>query len=315
MQDLLLTVAGLITLVVGADLLIRGSVWCAITLGISPMMVGLTLVAFGTSAPELVVAITAALKSSPGLATGAALGSNIANIGLILGISALTKPIARMPGPTPVEMRYVILAALLPLIPLLSSGSFRWPHGLLMLSILVVFTIQIAKREKRQKADRSEEEEHQAKMVKRSNAALMIACVIAGLGGLYFGGNWLVEGASGIASDLGMSEVDIGITVIAVGTSLPELVTSLVAASRGHSEIALGNVLGSNIFNICMVLGSTSLLHELPITWEAEGIAVLLGILMAFLLAFLLRRGIGRRSGAMIFGIYLAYMIFIFINR
>ncbi|MHC5065880.1 MAG: calcium/sodium antiporter [Planctomycetota bacterium] len=315
MQDLLLTVAGLITLVIGADLLIRGSVWCAITMGISPMMVGLTLVAFGTSAPELVVAITAALKSSPGLATGAALGSNIANIGLILGISAMTRPIARIAGPTPMEMRYVILAALLPLIPLLYGGAFIWPHGLLLLSILVVFTIQLGRREKRRKAEKPAEEAHQAKMVKRSNATLMIACVIAGLGGLYYGGNWLVEGAGGIARSVGMSEVAIGISVIAVGTSLPELVTSLVAASKGHPEIALGNVLGSNIFNICMVLGTTSLIHELPIAWEAEGIATVLGIFMAILLAFLLRRGIGRRSGASIFGIYLAYMIYIFINR
>lgn len=316
MQDYLLIAAGLVTLVVGADFLVRGSVWCALTLGISPMLVGLTLVAFGTSAPELVVSLSAALKDSPGIATGTALGSNIANIGLIIGIAALIQPIVKSSNAMRFEVNYMVFAALLPLLILFQGTAITRTHGLLLLGILLVFTVQLGLREsRRRKVIQASTGTSEDRSATTGSAPRMLLSIALGGAGLYYGGGWLVDGASGVARNLGMGEVAIGITVIAVGTSLPELVTSLLAARRGHPEIALGNVLGSNIFNICMVLGATAMIKPLPISWHDEGPTVILGIGMAIFLAILLKRGVSRGSGATLLIIYLAYMAYVFTQR
>ncbi|MBK8980390.1 MAG: calcium/sodium antiporter [Planctomycetes bacterium] len=304
---------GLATLIAAADLLVRGSVWCALALGLSPMLVGLTLVAFGTSAPELVVSVTAALDGKPGFATGAVFGSNIANIGLIVGLSALLSPIRHAPRSAKFEVRYLLLTAVLGFVPLLAGTPVLRSHGIALLGLLVVFTLLLIRREQRHRAARRADPTPAvpAQIRRGPLAALLhVAFVAVGLVGLKFGGEWLVVGATGVARELGMSEVVIGMTIIAVGTSLPELATSLIAARKGHGEIALGNVLGSNVFNLCMVLGATAVISPVPMSWSAEGNAMGAALGMSLLLAVVLRysHGVGRAAGALLLVTYAGYV-------
>ncbi len=318
MPDWLLIVTGFVLLIGAAELLVRGSVWCALALGVAPMTVGLTLVAFGTSAPELFVGLTAAWKGSPGIATGAALGSNVANIGLIIGTAALVRPIHHTPGSARFECRFLLLVSTLILVPVL-LGQLERIGGICLLALLVVFSATLVRRETNRRADRKraiaagdDADAHVPAHIRRgpAQAALHVAFVLSGLAGLKYGGDFLVDGASGIARTLGMSEFLIAQTVIAVGTSLPELATSAVAARRGHPEIALGNVLGSNIFNVCMVLGATSLVLPLPMSTHDEGPTALLGLAMAVALTLLLRtRGrISRATGLAFLFAWIGYV-------
>lgn len=305
MQDILLLVGGLVTLVLGADILVRGAVWCALALGLSPMMVGLTLIAFGTSAPELVVALFSAFDGKPGFATGSVLGSNIANIGLIVGIAAMVKPIEHVSGTARFEVRFTVLAAVAPLLILAMADRVDRVTGVLLLLSLAWFTLALIHRERRK------DKNSDARVDKSARAlAVHLAFLIGGFAGLIYGGDWLVQGATGIAAAAGLSDVVIGMTVIAIGTSLPELATSLVAASRGHPEIALGNVLGSNVFNVFMVLGATAVVQPIPVAWSAEGPAAGLGLVFAVCLGLLLRRGVGisRRAGLVLVLTYAGYL-------
>lgn len=309
MSDWLLIALGLAALIVSADLLVRGSVWIALTLGISKMVVGLTLVAFGTSAPELVVSLTAALRGAPGVATGNVLGSNIANLGLIVGIAALVKPIAHPPGSARFELRYMILTSALVMVPIALGTVARW-HGVVLVLFLCFFTWKLIGRERTRRRNRVREDSATTPRPATSKWALNGMFVAVGFTGLIYGGGWLVDGATAVARSLGWSDVVIGMSIVAVGTSLPELATSIVAAKHGHPELALGNVLGSNIFNVCLVLGTTAAIHPLPVKIEVEGPPAVLGVLMAVALALLLRYrgGISRLAGSVLLLSYLAYM-------
>lgn len=307
-MDWVWIVVGLATLIGAAELLVRGSVWCALAMGVRPMLVGLTLVAFGTSAPELFVGLASAFDGKPGFATGSALGSNIANIGVIVGLAAMLKPIEHTAHSARFEVRFLLLSCVAIFVPLLLDQPIGPVFGSFLLAALLAFTAILVTREKRHKR-KAEAAGHElpAKVDPTLAGGLLhVAFVLVGLTGLKFGGDWLVEGASGVARSLGMSETLIGMTILAVGTSLPELAASAVAARKGHPEIALGNVLGSNVFNICMVLGGTSLIAPLPMNWLEEGTAAAVGLALAIVLALLLRfrHGIGRIAG---FGLLVAY--------
>jgi cation:H+ antiporter len=312
MPDWLLILGGLVTLILGAELLVQGAVRIALALGVSKLMVGLTIVAFGTSAPELVVSVVDVLKTDSsskvgGIALGNVFGSNIANIGLILGLAALVRPVPTTESRLRFEAYWLMSAAILAMKPLVWQGRFTHSDGLALCCLLALFTLQLMRRERQNAHDEDAPEpvDHAARRV-LLNAIL----VVLGLLGLFYGGLWLVSGSRGVASSLGMPDSLIGATIVAVGTSLPELATALVAARRGHPELALGNIVGSNIFNICMVLGVTATVRPLPVTFDEHGLRMWVGLILALVLGAALWRQakISRQAGAILLVCYLGYL-------
>ena len=285
MPDWLQIALGLVCLIAGANLLVRGAVWVALVMGFRPLTVGLTVVAFGTSAPELVASLAAASRDDPGIAMGTILGSNLANLLLILGLVALVRPIRSIGQRITFESNFLILMTALTAVPFLLGSRVERAMGLGLFALLVFFTWQLVRRE------RSAARTASGGGVPRDarNVSLHIVYLVLGLLGLGYGGTWLVDGASSLALELGMSEVLVGMTVVAVGTSLPELAASLVAARRGQPEICLGNIIGSNIFNIGMVLGMTASIHPLPVSWAAEGPLMVAGLMAMAAVVLVLR--------------------------
>jgi cation:H+ antiporter len=311
-MDWISIAGGLVVLTIGAELLIRGSTALARQMGVSELLIGLTLVGFGTSTPELVSSVQAALVGSPGVAVGNVVGSNIANILLILGLSIAIAPFA-------VERRgfmrdgAVVIIATIAAIGVSMTGEFGRIAGIGFLVAIAVYIIYAFVTEQ------AAPDSPQAKQHKEEAAALPegpksvvldIVMAIAGLALLMVGARFLVTGAINVAADLGISETIIGLTVVAVGTSLPELVTSTIAALRGRAGLALGNVVGSNIYNIFGILGVTAVIH--PVAAPAEIVAfdnwVMLGatLLMA---AFALSKGrFSRAEGVFMVAAYVAYI-------
>jgi len=244
-----------------------------------------------------------------GIALGNIFGSNVANIGLILGLTALVRAVPTTESKLRFEACWMVLASVLCMKPLLLQGSFTVLDGAVLVGLLGLFTIMLLRRERGKASDKgngdNEPGDHDG-----GRAALHVALVVLGLLGLFYGGQWLVSGAKGVARDLLMPESVIGATIVAVGTSLPELVTALVAARRGHPEIAVGNVVGSNIFNVFMVLGVCALVRPLPVTFAEHGMRMSVGLVLAVTLGILLmgRPRISRRAGAVLSVCYLAYL-------
>ena len=285
--------------------------WFALSLGVSQLMVGLTLVAFGTSAPELVVGVSAALDGTHGIATGAVLGSNIANIGLIIGCSALISPILVAPGEVRFELGFTNVAAIGPLLPLwLGWSEIDRVYGAVLTAYIVVFTVLLIWRHKIAETvpDDSLTAPDKPTFLALANHAMF---VVLGLAGLIYGGDWLVAGAANVADELGMSDVLIGVVIVGPGTSLPELATAIAAARKGHSDLALGNVLGSNIFNVGMVLGITALIEPLPVSNAEHALGAWTGFGMAALLTLSMvsRIGISRAEGLFLLLVYAGYVV------
>ena len=306
MNDWLAVLLGLLLLAIASELLVRGSVHIALTLGVSQMVVGATLVAFGTSSPEMMVSTVAAWRGQGDIAVGNVLGSNTFNLGVILGVSALCRPILGVAAAARFEMRYLVATVLLAFTPWLLGDRITRPFGAGLLAIVIVFMgLSIHRERRRARADH-------APAVQRARGRMLLSCgmVVAGLVGLPFGADYLVQGAIGIAKSAGLSEAFIGLTIIAAGTSLPELATSVNAALKGHPEIALGNVLGSNIFNLGAVLGVAALIQPLAIDWAVDGPSLLLGAFYALWTAGQLRffGSMGRVSGALFLGSYCVYL-------
>lgn len=309
--DLLTVTGGLVTLLVGAELLVRGASALALRLGITPVVVGLTVVAFGTSSPELVVSLTAAVHGQPGVALGNVVGSNICNLGLILGIAALIRPVVVHSRVIRLDMPLMIGASLLTW-GLLADGRLGRLDGLLLTLGVVAFTTFSVFQGRR---EASAVQEEFGEGVGPASARLLpsVLLVAGGLVLLTFGGRLLVDGAVAIARGAGVSETVIGLTLVALGTSLPELATSAVAALRGQSDLAVANVVGSNIFNLLGVLGPTALvapLESVPVS--SVDLAVMVGI--AALAWPLLRTGarVSRGEGALlllVYGLYVAYLL------
>jgi cation:H+ antiporter len=291
--DYLLLLGGIVGLFLGGEALVRGSVDIARRLAIPPLLIGLTVVGFGTSTPELLVSVDAALRGVPDIALGNVVGSNIANILLIVGLSAMVWPI-RVLGDTLRRDTAVMMAAALALVPIFAMGVMGRPAGAILVAGLAAYLIW---------AYRS---------AANAPATLLVSLlwVVGGLAALMIGARFLVDGAVSIARDYGVSEAFIGLTIVAVGTSLPELATSLIAAFRRQSEIAIGNIVGSNIFNILGILGITAVIAPIPVSSRFLSFDVPIMIAVSALLTFLLvmRPSIGRGVGLLMTLAYAAYV-------
>ena len=303
-------VGGLVLLFIGAEGLIRGSSSLAIKIGITPLVVGLTVVSFGTSAPELVVSLKAALMGNSSIAMGNVLGSNVANIALILGISAIIRPLNVHADVIRREIPIMIGASVLVFF-LSLDGSLGIIEGIIFLLILILYTIisiVLARKEKNPDVKTEFEEGLKSKL----NVPLSIILMIGGLGLLILGANLFVQGAVVLAKLFQISDVVIGLTIIAIGTSLPELITSIVASYKNEADIAIGNIVGSNIFNLLCILGITAII--LPIS--TNGISIIDWIVMLFCAVILLplsKTGfrISRIEGGLLFTGYIIYVYFL----
>jgi cation:H+ antiporter len=304
--------AGGVLLYFGAEWLVRGSVGIAQAMGVRPLVIGLTVVAYGTSAPELVVSVVAALEGKSAIALGNVIGSNVANLGLILGLSALISP-PRVDRHLVLREIPVLLASALLLPIVFRDGVISRVDGAGLLAgaaAFTWFTLRSAKAIPEAAPIRQEaREEVQAEALPGKPSTLALIAV-AGLVGLVLGGKLFVDAASGFARAFGMSERLVGLTVVAVGTSLPEMAASTVAALRGHSAIAIGNIVGSNIFNILLILGGASVIA--PIKGSLGSIAIDTALLLALtaIAATMMfgNRRISRLEGMILMGCYAVFI-------
>jgi cation:H+ antiporter len=261
--DLLLFALGLLLLVGGAEFLVRGASRLALTLGLSPLVVGLTVVAFGTSAPELAVSIGAATRGAADVAVGNVVGSNIFNILLILGASAMITPLAVNGQILRQEIPFLIGASLLMTL-LAQDGTVGRAEGLLLTALLAGYTTILIRQSRRE--SKTVAAEYEEGVTPRSqwdrNLPAQLLLIVGGLAMLVFGADLLVQSATGFARAMGVSDVVIGLTIVAAGTSLPEVAASLMAAFRGERDIAVGNVIGSNLFNILGCIGVTGAIAD-----------------------------------------------------
>ena len=254
LSDIGAIVAGLTLLIWGADRFVHGASAIASNLGVAPLMIGLTVVAFATSAPEILVAVIAAIRGEPGLAFGNAIGSNIVNIGLVLGITAVVRPIPLESATLRREMPALLAVSLLTVSLFLDTRLSR-PDGIVMLTGLVIVMIWLARLGLRSSANDPIKMDYEAEIPNNVSMKAASIWLAIGLGTLLIGAHWLVNGSIGVAQSLGVSEIVIGITIVAFGTSLPELAVSLVSALKGEYGLAIGNIVGSNIFNLLAVIG------------------------------------------------------------
>lgn len=314
----LLFFVGLAALVVGAELLVRGASRLALSFGITPLVVGLTVVALGTSAPEMAVSVQSAYSGQVDIALGNVVGSNIINILLILGLSALITPLIVAPQLIHQEVPIMIGASVL-LLGLALDGSIgRW-DGALLFGLVAVYTVFVVRQSR--KENKAIQEEYEKELARGAGSrwdrhwSVQLALIAAGLVLLVAGSNWLVDAAVAFAKYVGVSELIIGLTVVAAGTSLPEIATSVIAALRGERDIAVGNVIGSNIFNILAVLGLSSLVAPANLTVAPAMIHVDLPVMIAVAIAclpiFFTGNTIARWEGALFVCYYIAYTAYL----
>ncbi|MGX9463208.1 calcium/sodium antiporter [Shewanella sp. A14] len=297
-------IGGFMILTFGAEALVRGASAVALRLGIAPLIIGLTIVAFGTSAPELAVSVKSALAGNPGIALGNVVGSNIVNIGLILAITALIRPITVQSQMVKRDIPIMIAASILVWF-LLLDGEVSFIDGAILFSLLLGYLgfSYISSKNKPEELNID---------AKPQNPLFSITLITLGIGMLVSGGILFVNGAVDLAKQFGISEVIIGLTIVAIGTSMPELVTSVMAALKGQSDIAIGNVVGSNIFNVLGILGATALIHPVSAAGfnEIDFIAMLIFAFMVLPFAWSGLR-IGRREGAVLLTGYLGYTCYL----
>jgi cation:H+ antiporter len=315
---LVMFVLGLIVLTVGAELLVRGASLLAGTIGISPLVVGLTVVAFGTSAPELVVSLQSTYRGQPDVALGNVLGSNIFNVLFILGISALIVPLRVSQQLIRIDVPLMIALSFLVLL-FAWDGRIGRLDGLLLSGGLVAYTMLAIVQSRKEQADIQAEYAAEfgqsAAVPKRLSTIWNLFLLAAGLVLLVLGSRWFVEAAVTLARTLGVSELVIGLTIVAAGTSLPEVATSIMAAMRGERDIAVGNVVGSNLFNLMGVLGISSLVSPVGVSVSAAALAldipVMIAVAVACLPIFFTGHMIARWEGGLFLAFYLAYTTYI----
>ncbi|MGL6122535.1 MAG: calcium/sodium antiporter [Shewanella sp.] len=297
-------IGGFIILTLGAEALVRGASSIALRLGITPLIIGLTIVAFGTSAPELAVSVKSALAGNSGIALGNVIGSNICNIGLILAITALIRPIQVQSQVVKRDIPLMILASML-FWAFLLDGELSLIDGVVLLSLLVgylAFSYISSKNS-------NDEEEIEAGP---NNSLLSALFILVGISMLVGGGILFVNGAVDLAKTFGVSEVIIGLTIVAIGTSMPELVTSVLAALKGQSDIAIGNVVGSNLFNILGILGITAIVQPVSsLGFQPLDFIVMLAFAIIILPFAWTGFRIGRREGSVLLLGYLGYMAYL----
>lgn len=311
LQQALMFLLGLATLVIGADVMVRGASRLAVSFGVSPLVVGLTVVAFGTSAPEMAVSVGAALGGTPDLAIGNVVGSNIANVLLILGISALITPLLVDEQIIRQEIPIMIGASAL-LVVMSLDGGIGFIEAAALFGLVIAYTVFLVVQSRRaSKATQDEFETEISTSSWDSHWAVQLALIVVGLAMLVLGADWLVGAAVSFARAFGVSDLVIGLTVVAIGTSMPEVATSIVAALRGQRDIAVGNVVGSNVFNILAVLGVTGLVSGsgLPVSEAARNfdLWVMLAVAFACLPIMITGREIARWEGIVFLGYYAAY--------
>ncbi|WP_142849467.1 calcium/sodium antiporter [Telmatospirillum sp. J64-1] len=315
MMTYLMLVGGFVLLFVGGEALVRGAVALARRLGVSPLVIGLTIVAAGTSAPELVVSLQAALRGQPDIAVGNVVGSNIANILLILGTAGLIQSMRASPGLVYRDGGIMVGASLLLVAVALTGQVAQWQGGIMFAGLIayIVYSYWAEKRGTKPDFHSQEAEEFEAVPMKLPVAVLVL---ILGLGGVMLGADWLINGAVTIARQFGVSEAVIGLTVVAIGTSLPELATSVIAAFRRHADVAIGNVIGSNIFNILGILGVTALVTPVPVNPSivAFDIWVMLGVSVLLLPLLVTGWRLARAEAALFFVAYVAYVGWLYLS-
>lgn len=308
-------VCGLVLLVGGAEFLVRGASRLAMAWGISPLVVGLTVVAFGTSSPELAVSVVSAFKGQPDLALGNVVGSNIFNVLVILGLSALIIPLVVAQQLVRFDVPVMIGVSLL-LFVLGMDGNLGRLDGLLLFSGAVAYTVFLI-RQSRRESSAEVKAEYEKEFGGGNSGGWLKNTGLMGVGlvGLMLGSHWLVESSVTIARAFGVSELVIGLTIVATGTSMPEVATSVVAALRGERDIAVGNVVGSNIFNILCVLGLGSVVAPDGIKVSGAAlrfdIPVMIGVAVACLPVFFAGFRITRVNGAAFLGYYAAYLAYL----
>jgi cation:H+ antiporter len=318
--SVVLFIVGLLLLVAGAELLVRGATRLAGVAGVSPLVIGLTVVAFGTSSPELAVSMQAALAGRPELAVGNVVGSNIFNVLFILGLSALVAPLI-------VDKQLIrwdvplMIGASVALLLVGLDGRVGRLDGLVLAAGLLAYVAWSVRQSRRQSA--AVQAEYAAEFAAPPGTgaaalALHVAFIVAGLATLVVGAHWLVNGAAAIARALGMSELVIGLTVVAAGTSLPEVATSVVASLKGERDIAVGNVVGSNLFNILGVLGLSAAVSaggvHVPAAALRVDMPVMIGVAVVCLPIFFTGHRISRGEGVLLVALYLAYTAFLVLS-
>lgn len=322
-MDYILLIIGFVLLIKGADFFVDGSSSVAKILKVPTIIIGLTVVAFGTSMPELSVSVTAALRGSNDLAVSNVLGSNIFNLLVVLGCCALVKSVAAKWSLLKKEFPFSILITI---ILLLVDSDFsimkildgnqgfvlgRWA-GLLFLILFVLYIYATVKSALRSRAEAKDMEEEEYKMMSPLKSGIYI---VIGLIGIVWGGNLVVDSASNIALTFGWSQTFIGLTIVALGTSLPELVTSVVAARKGENDLAVGNVVGSNIFNILLILGVSSFIT--PITLDVTAVYDTIILIIASIVVYvsaISKREIQRKEGILFLVCYFAFFLYVFMR-
>ncbi len=311
---ILLLIAGFALLIWGADFFVDGASKVADRMKIPQIVIGLTIVAFGTSAPEAAVSISAGLKGSADLAVSNVVGSNILNIGIILGISALITPLAVQKGTRKFEMPYVMVVTVLLMLLGMFDGKLGWVDGIILWAGMILFLVYLLNVAKKGKNDAPAEEAEAGK--KKAPVIWLIAKILLGGVAIVIGSDFAVDGATAIATTMGWSERLIGLTIVALGTSLPELVTSVIAAIKKNADIAIGNIVGSNIFNVLFVLGTTALIT--PVSYQSAFVVdnVVAFVFALLLFLFVLNKDckLKRWGGALLLVTYVVYFVYLMIN-
>lgn len=304
--------AGLVILLIAGDFLVRGAVGLSLRLGVPALIVSLTVVSFGTSAPELLIAVESALEGAPGIALGNVLGSNIANVLLVLGLPAMIATI----DPSLIDTRVsflMMIAATLVFILLAFLGPFTAWHGVVLVVLLAVVVARTIHMARAARADSRAASALAGEIEEAGHAPLWRsgALLLAGLVGLPLGADILVEGARSLAAEFGVPDEVIGITLVAIGTSLPELATTVMAAIRQQADVALGNVIGSNLLNILAIMGVASFFGPLPVPAGFYRLDLWVMLAAALALAPFVLRGwkLGRPAGIAFIAAYAAYMV------
>ncbi|GAB3069035.1 calcium/sodium antiporter [Salinicoccus sesuvii] len=318
-MEYVLLIVGFVLLIKGADYFVEGASNIAVKLNVSPLLVGLTIVAMGTSSPEATVAILAALEGSPGVVLGNVIGSNIVNITVVVGLTALIAPLTVQSETVRKEIPFALLAALV-LMTLMADVALQGLEqniigrgdGLIILLFLAVFLYYVFEMARKNRAGSVEAVDSDTGESWLKN----ILFTLGGLVAIIFGGELVVSNATEIALTLGMSEALVGLTIVAIGTSLPEIMTSITAALKGKGDMAIGNVVGSNIFNIFFVTGAASTVA--PIAAESKLFFdgwVMVGLTVLLLIFSRTSFKIGRREGAVLLAAYVAYLVYIIIRN
>lgn len=309
-MNLFLLIIGLATLIFGGDFLVKGAVGIAQKFKVSTLVIGMTVVSFGTSAPELIVSIKAALDGNPEIAIGNVIGSNIANITLVLAVTIMIFPIAVDRNSKIIDWPMMMLASLLFYFFAMDNVIELFEGAILFILLLMFVGFLIYNSRKTSKRIEKTIEEEEIEVIEKTHFAKALLYVLGGLIALYFGAEWLLKGAVGLAESLGMEKRVIGITIVAFGTSVPELVTSAVAAFRKQTDISIGNLVGSNIFNIMAVIGITATVKDIEVNDVALEFDMIwmLAIALVLLPLMLLGRKMGWTKGILLLIAYISYI-------